>query len=412
MDNVSSSTEKALAHVARRGDSYVKDLLEFVSISSVSTQPERQADVLAAARWTAGRLERAGIPDVRTLETAGHPVVVGRLHHDASKPTVIVYAHYDVQPAEPLELWRSPPFEPEVRDGKVYGRGSCDDKAGLLTVIQAVEAYTQSGEAPPVNVTFLFEGEEEIGSPNLAPALREHADLLRADLAVCADGGIFGVGIPSVTVGSRGLVGAELVVEGASADLHSGTYGGVVANPVLALARVIASFHDEDGRVLVEGFEDGVPDLTPALRRAVAKQPLDEGAELDEGATIHFAVFQIEDVDTYYERANLSSTAQLRCTLHEIIKGHVILPYGWPNLNILEEAPPDVCAPGNTSSENYILDIYRILYVRGYNVSKALGIIEADIPVSDERDEIISFIRDTGRGIMRGYTRRIAEDMP
>lgn len=282
MANDSNQMDKALAEVARLGESYVADLIDFVKIPSVSTEPDRAGDVLDAARWTAARLERAGVPDVRTLETAGHPVVVGRLHHDAAKPTVIVYAHYDVQPAEPLELWLSPPFEPEVRDGKVYGRGTCDDKSGLLTVIQAVEAFMSTGAMPPVNVTFLFEGEEEIGSPNLAPVLREHADLLRADLAVCADGGIFGVGIPSVTVGSRGLVGAELIVEGASSDLHSGTYGGAVANPIAALARIIASFHDEAGRVVVEGFEDGVPPLTPEIRRGLAEQPGDERAELEQ----------------------------------------------------------------------------------------------------------------------------------
>ncbi len=281
MANESSSLARALGVVADRADSYAGDLLDFVRIPSVSTDPASKPDVLAGARWTEERLRRAGVQDVRTLPTSGHPVVVGRLHHDPTKPTVIVYAHYDVQPPEPLELWTSPPFEPEVRDGKLYGRGSCDDKAGVLTVVQAIEAFLASGEMPPVNVTFLFEGEEEIGSPNLAPVLREHADLLRADLAICADGGIAGVGIPSVTVGSRGLVGAELLVEGASTDLHSGSYGGAVANPITALARIIASFHDEHGRVVVEGFEDGVPPLTAELRQAVTGQPNDEQAELD-----------------------------------------------------------------------------------------------------------------------------------
>lgn len=280
MTNDASAQDKALTEVAGRGESYVADLVDYVKIPSVSTEPEHASDIRAAARWTVERLKRAGVPDVRVLETAGHPVVVGRLHHDPSKPTVIIYGHYDVQPAEPLELWASPPFSPEVRDGKVYGRGSCDDKAGVLTAIQAVQAFTATGQMPPVNVTFLIEGEEEIGSPNLAPVLREHAELLAADLAICADGGIFGVGIPSVTVGSRGLVGAELVVEGASTDLHSGVYGGAVANPIAALARIIASFHDDQGRVVVEGFEDGVPPLSEDVRRAVGEQPVDERAEL------------------------------------------------------------------------------------------------------------------------------------
>lgn len=280
MDSVEAALEKALRHVEGSQERYVSDLLDFVRVPSVSTDPERAADVEAAARWTESRLRRAGVEDVRILPTAGHPVVVGRLHHDPSLPTVIFYAHYDVQPAEPLELWKSPPFEPEVRDGKVYGRGTCDDKAGVLTVVQAVEAFLATGSKPPVNVTFLIEGEEEIGSPNLVPVLREHADLLKADLAVCADGGIFDVDVPSLTVGSRGLVGVELVVEGASSDLHSGMYGGSVANPIAALARIIASFHDEKGRVVVEGFEDGVPTLSPAVREALASLPGDDSAEL------------------------------------------------------------------------------------------------------------------------------------
>ena len=282
MDTLETALEKALRHVAASEERYVADLVDFVRIPSVSTDPERGADVAAAARWTAARMERAGVPDVRVLPTSGHPVVVGRLHHDPSLPTVIVYGHYDVQPAEPLELWHSPPFEPEVRDGKVYGRGACDDKAGVLTAMHAVEAYTATGAMPPLNVTFLIEGEEEIGSPNLVEVLREHADLLKADLAISADGGIFGVGIPSVTVGSRGLVGAELVVEGAATDLHSGMYGGAVANPLTALSRIVASFHDDEGRVVVEGFEDGVPPLSPQVREAIAALPLEEVDELSQ----------------------------------------------------------------------------------------------------------------------------------
>jgi len=282
VDSTEAALQKALGHVAASVDAYVSDLIEYTRIPSVSTDPARRADVEAAARWTAERLKRAGLTDVRTLPTAGHPVVVGRLHHDPSLPTVIFYGHYDVQPPEPLELWTSPPFEPEVRDGKVYGRGACDDKAGVLTAVQAVEAYLASGAKLPVNVTFLIEGEEEIGSPNLAPVLREHAELLKADLAVCADGGIHGVGIPSVTVGSRGLVGGELVVEGAATDLHSGMYGGAVANPLAALARIVASFHDERGRVVVEGFEDGVSPLSPEVRRALASLPGGDAAELEQ----------------------------------------------------------------------------------------------------------------------------------
>ena len=228
----------------------------------------------------AARLSKAGLDDVRTIATAGHPVVVGRLHHDPALRTVVIYGHYDVQPPEPLELWDSPPFAPEQRDGRLYGRGASDDKAGVLTAIQAVEAYLASGSKPPVNVTFLIEGEEEIGSPNLEQFIKDHKALVTADLAISADGGIYAAGVPSVTVGSRGLAGVQLKVTGASADLHSGMYGGAVANPLMALARILASLQDEQGNVLVAGFYDGIPPLEQSVRAELARMPDDEAAEL------------------------------------------------------------------------------------------------------------------------------------
>lgn len=263
----------ALAVVEARADSYVEELAEFVRIPSVSTSAEHEPDVANAAKWLAGRLERAGVPDVRVMPTAGHPVVVGRWHAAPGAPTVVVYGHYDVQPPEPLELWQSPPFEPDLRDGKLYGRGASDDKAGVLTVIHALEAAVAGSGAPPLNVTFMFEGEEEVGSPNLVPFLKENRELLAADLAISADGGIFGVGVPSITVGSRGLTGVEVVVKGADADLHSGMYGGAVANPIMALSRIVSSLQDESGVVQVEGFYDGITELTALQRQAIAGLP-------------------------------------------------------------------------------------------------------------------------------------------
>lgn len=270
----------ALQVVAREADSYAADLMDFVRVPSVSTEEEHRPDIDWAASWVAARLGRAGFTEVRTIDTPGFPVVVAMLHHDPELPTLIVYGHYDVQPVEPLELWDSPPFEPEIRDGKIYGRGASDDKAGVLTAIQAVEAYTADGGLPPVNLTFLIEGEEEIGSPNLAEFLEQHREILKADLAISADGGIHGVGIPSLTVGSRGLAAVQLDVEGAAGDLHSGMYGGAVANPLTALAKIIATFHDENGIVQVEGFYDEVAQLEPSVREAIAAQPDDEAAEL------------------------------------------------------------------------------------------------------------------------------------
>lgn len=270
----------ALARVDSAAAEQADDLGAYVRIASVSTSGAHRADIDAAAAWTAERLKRAGFPDVRVLPTAGHSVVVGRWHFDPAVPTVVVYGHYDVQPPEPLELWHSPPFEPNVRDGKLFARGASDDKGGVLVAIRAIEACAGAAGTPPVNVTFLIEGEEEIGSPNLKPFLESNRELLAGDLAISADGGIFGVGIPSLTVGTRGLVGAEIKVKGAASDLHSGTYGGAVANPIMALARILAGLQDASGRVLIEGFYRGVESVDPAVREAIAAVPSDPEAEL------------------------------------------------------------------------------------------------------------------------------------
>ena len=271
----------ALEVVERNAGSYAGDLMDFVRVPSISTESEHDPDVYAAASWVAARLGRAGFTEVRTIDTPGHPVVLGRLHHDPDLPTVIFYGHYDVQPVEPLGLWETPPFEPEIRAGKVYGRGASDDKAGVLIAIQAVEAYTAGGSMPPVNLTFLVEGEEEIGSPNLPEFLDQHREVLRADLAISADGGIHGVGIPSITVGSRGLTGVQIDVRGASSDLHSGMYGGAVANPIMALGRILASMQDENGRILVEGFDEAALPPSDEVREALAAVPGDDQAELE-----------------------------------------------------------------------------------------------------------------------------------
>jgi len=270
----------ALGAVESQAGSYADDLIEFVRIASVSTVPEHRPDLAAAAVWVAGRLQRAGVPEVRTIDTPGNAVVVGRWQVDPALPTVVIYGHYDVQPPEPLELWESPAFEPEVRDGRVYGRGAGDDKGGVLIAIQAVEAWAESAGAPPVNVTFVIEGEEEIGSPNLPTFLRQHEELLAGDLAISADGGMLGVDQPSLTVGNRGLAGCQIDVEGAASDLHSGLYGGAVPNPLEGLARILAAMHDERGRIAVPGFYDGVKEPSQAVRDAIAALPRDERAEL------------------------------------------------------------------------------------------------------------------------------------
>jgi acetylornithine deacetylase/succinyl-diaminopimelate desuccinylase-like protein len=265
----------ALNVVEAHANAYVDDLAAFVRIPSVSTSPEHRADVAAAAAWVAARLERAGVPEVQTIATPGNPVVVGRWRVDAALPTVVIYGHYDVQPAEPLELWTSPPFEPEVRDGRLYGRGAADDKGGVLSAVQAVEAWAVADGRPPVNVTFVIEGEEEIGSPHLPGVLREHRELLAGDLAISADGSMYSENQPSLTVGTRGLAGCQIDVVGASSDLHSGMYGGVVPNPLEGLSHILAAMRDEHGRIAVPGFYDGVQEPSQDVRDALAALPAD-----------------------------------------------------------------------------------------------------------------------------------------
>ena len=253
-------------------------LIRMESVSAVGYDP---AAVRTAAESIVDMLDAAGFTGARLLESAdGHPGIFAERAGPEGAPTVLLYAHYDVQPPGPAEEWETGPFDPMERNGRLYGRGASDDKGGVLVAIRAVEALAAAGGKPPLNITFLIEGEEEIGSPNLTAFMEQHRDLLAADLAISADGGIFGVGVPSVTVGSRGLAGAELRVKGAAADLHSGSFGGAVANPIMALSRILASMQDEQGRVLVDGFHDGVTDLDPAVRKALDATPVDDAAEL------------------------------------------------------------------------------------------------------------------------------------
>jgi len=266
---------KALEIAERRLGDYTQDLQDFIAIPSISGDEDYRQDIGAAAVWVAARLQRAGVPEVRAIDTPGLPVVVGRWQVDPGLPTVVIYGHYDVQPPDNLDLWGAPPFEPEVREGKVYGRGAAANKGGVLVAIQAVEAWAESAGAPPVNVTFVIEGEEEILSPNLPTFLREHKELLAGDLAISADGAQFGPDQPSLTVASRGMCACEVTVHGAAVDLHSGAYGGPVPNTLLALARILTGLHDINGRVAVPGFYDNVIDPSDAVRDAVGNIPFD-----------------------------------------------------------------------------------------------------------------------------------------
>lgn len=251
---------------------YVDELLTFLRFPSVSTDPSCSGDVAACATWLADKLTRIGLK-TEVHPTSGHPIIVARNTHQPGKRTVMIYGHYDVQPADPLELWTSPPFEPRIVDEIVYARGSTDNKGQILAhVLGIAETLKESGELP-VNLIVLVEGEEEIGSEHLEEFLAAHRDELKCDLIAVSDTGMVGRGQPTFTYGLRGIAALELKVTGPATDLHSGIYGGAVANPATALARLVACLHDCDGRIAVPGFYDGIPELEEWEREAWARLP-------------------------------------------------------------------------------------------------------------------------------------------
>ena len=272
--------DQVLAALAARHEQVLAALVEFASIPSVSTDPAHAGDIARAARWVADAVAAAGPFHVEILPTAGHPVVYAEWLGAPGRPTVLVYGHYDVQPPDPLEKWHSPPFSPTLRDGRLYARGVSDDKGPMLIPIAVARAFFEVAGALPVNLKCVFEGEEEVGSAHLEAFIRANARRLAADLAVSADGAMWRVDEPSLTLASRGLCGLELTLTGAAKDLHSGRHGGGVANPLHGLAALVASLHGTDGRVAVDGFYDDVRELAPEERAAVAALPFDEAAYL------------------------------------------------------------------------------------------------------------------------------------
>ena len=273
-----------LDHLKSNFDAYLLELIEFARIPSVSTDPKFRDDLIRASRWVAARLERAGVPQVEILETPGHPVVYGQWFTDANAPTVLVYGHYDVQPPDPLEKWTSPPFEPEVRlehgERRVFARGVSDDKGPMLIPILVAEAFGKVLGKPPVNLKFLLEGEEEVGSPHLEEVLRANSSRLKADFVLSADGAMWRPDVSSVNISSRGLIALEFTLTGPGKDLHSGRHGGGIMNPLNAMARLVSSLHD-DGRVAVAGFYDRVRDLSPAELEAIRTVPFDDATYLE-----------------------------------------------------------------------------------------------------------------------------------
>jgi acetylornithine deacetylase/succinyl-diaminopimelate desuccinylase-like protein len=288
---------KVEAYLEEHFDAALEDLKAFCRIPSVSTDPAYADGIAAAAEFVAERLKRAGFSSVEKLETGGHPAVYGEIVADPALPTFLVYGHYDVQPPDPLDKWKTPPFEPDERDGRLYARGVSDDKGPLLIPILAAEAFLKVEGKLPVNLKILIEGEEESGSPHFEPTLEKYREKLSCDVVISADGAMWRPDRPSMTVASRGLVAFEVTLDGASKDLHSGRHGGSAPNPISALAALIASLHGPDGRVSVEGFLDGTspPDarIVAAIEAAQfdadayyrqigspAPDPIDNGREL------------------------------------------------------------------------------------------------------------------------------------
>ena len=269
-------------YLDRQQSRFLEELFDFLRIPSISSLPAYASDVRQAAAWVARRLQAAGVEEVRILPTAGHPAVYGEWLHAPGKPTVLIYGHFDTQPVDPLALWSHPPFEPYVRDGRVYARGASDDKGNMLIPILAVEALLKSEGALPVNLKFLFEGEEEIGSPNLPPVVEANRELLACDLVLSADGTQWSEDQPLVLVGLKGLCALQIDVQGANTDLHSGIYGGAVPNPIHALVRILDSMHRPDGKILVDGFYDTVVPLSDEDRALIAAVPFDETAYREE----------------------------------------------------------------------------------------------------------------------------------
>ncbi len=274
------SEAAAIGWVEARREAVLQTLSEFVAIPSVSTDPAYAGGIAEAAAFLAGRLTEAGLEHAAVRPTAGHPVVTADWLHAPGAPTLLVYGHYDVQPPDPLADWASPPFTATIRDGRVYGRGVSDDKGPLMVAITAIQALLATTGKLPVNLKLLIEGEEEMGSANLEPFVVAHADELRADFVLSADGAMWRADLPTVTVASRGMCALDVTVRGAAKDLHSGRHGGAVANPIQALARLLASLHRDDGAVAVEGFYDRVRLLSAAARAELAAIPFDEAAYL------------------------------------------------------------------------------------------------------------------------------------
>jgi acetylornithine deacetylase/succinyl-diaminopimelate desuccinylase-like protein len=270
--------QKVIDHINLNRDRYLDELRAFLAIPSISALSEHSEDVKRCAAWCADEMRRIGLQNVRLVDTPGQPVVYGDWLGAPGAPTMLFYGHYDVQPVDPIGLWQSPPFEATIRDGEIYARGAADDKGQVFMHFKAIEAHLSQHGRLPVNIRIMLEGEEEVGSVHLDDFIRSHKADLRADVVVISDSPMFARGIPSICYGLRGLVYFQIDLRGSSTDLHSGSFGGAVANPAFVLAQMIAQMKDRSGRIRIPGFYDDVRPLQEAERQAWASLPFNERA--------------------------------------------------------------------------------------------------------------------------------------
>ncbi len=265
-----------IEYLEKNESRFIGELEDFLRIASISALSENVSEVERAGEWAAQRLREAGIEKVEVMPTDGHPVVYGEWLHASDAPTILIYGHFDTQPVDPLDLWDHPPFEPTIKNDRIYARGATDDKGNMLIPILAAEALLKTEGTLPINVKFFFEGQEEIGSPQLPDFLANHKDLLACDLILNADAGQFSEDHPGLHVGLRGICGLQIDVQGPDHDLHSGTYGGAVQNPIHAIAQLLSSMRSPKGKILVDRFYDNVIPLTEEERKRIATIPFDE----------------------------------------------------------------------------------------------------------------------------------------
>jgi acetylornithine deacetylase/succinyl-diaminopimelate desuccinylase-like protein len=254
--------QEVVSFIKNNKENYINELKEFLRIPSISTLPEKKDDMFKCAEFVSNKLKEAGMSRVEIFKTEGHPIIYGEWLGAPGKPTVLFYGHYDVQPVDPLDLWENPPFEPVIKNNKIYARGATDDKGQVFMHIKSVEAFFKTTGSLPLNIKYIIEGEEEVGSTHLVPFINQNKDLLKCDTVVISDTALYEANTPTITYGLRGLSYLEVEVEGPARDLHSGGYGGAVANPINVLAEMISKLHNKNGKIIIPGFYDDVLKLS------------------------------------------------------------------------------------------------------------------------------------------------------